>query len=168
MDKFSERHGFEPTDAEIKIRHQAPGELRSVIVDIGYEADLTPHSMRGIVCKVLRTTEDTSNWSAFPNVDREVRDHLASCEWYEVYDIIEAAYRSLLRGEEKNAEDQESSRAEYFSSELNKYFRKNGIGWQLIAGNIEVRGAESFESTLSTARESLKETRRDTAKSMRH
>lgn len=168
MDKFSERHGFEPTDAEIKIRHDAPGELRSVVVDIAYEAGLDPHSMRSIACKVLRTTEDSSNWSAFPNVDGEVRDHLASCEWYEVYDIIEAAYRNLLRGEEKNACAEESSRAEYFSTELNKYFRKKGIGWQSIAGNIEVRGAESFEAAVKTARESLKGTGRDTAASEIH
>jgi hypothetical protein len=32
MDKFSSRHGFESPDAEIKVRHESPSELRGIVV----------------------------------------------------------------------------------------------------------------------------------------
>ena len=95
MSRFSQRHGFEPDDAEISIRLDAPEELRGVLVDIAYESGLSPHEMRSLVCRVLRTREDAGNWSAFPNVDNELRGHVDSCEWYEVYDILEAIYEDI-------------------------------------------------------------------------
>lgn len=156
-EKFSSRYGFEPQDVEISVRHDAPEELRAIVVDIAYESGSTPHALRSIVCRVLRVKEDLSNWSAFPNVDGEVRDHLESCEWYEVYDLIEAIYRSLKLKEE------DSNRPEHFESELNKYFRKRGIGWQLKDGLVEIRGSESFESVVTKACEILSESGRGTA-----
>ena len=39
-EKFSSRHGFEPKQIEIKVRHDAPDELRAIVADLGYEADL--------------------------------------------------------------------------------------------------------------------------------
>lgn len=167
-DKFSSRHGFEPKDADIEIRHEAPVELRAIVADIAYEAGLSPHSLRGIVCKILRVREDPGNWSAFPNVDGEARGHLESCEWYEVYDIVEAIYSSLKSKDERRDWDEKGSGAEYFTEELNKYFRKRGIGWQLINGAIEIRGPESFELIVAAAREVLRDTGRDTAENEIH
>src|SRR5439155_8871530 len=46
MAMFSSRHGFEPQEAEIRVRNDAPYNLRGVVVDIAYEAGLDPHSMR--------------------------------------------------------------------------------------------------------------------------
>jgi AbiJ N-terminal domain 4 len=156
-EKFSSRYGFEPQDVEISVRHDAPEELRAVIVDIAYESGSTPHALRGIVCRVLRVKEDLSNWSPFPNLDGEVRNHLESCEWYEVYDLIEVIYRSLKLKEEGG------TRPEHFESEINKYFRKRGIGWQLKDGLVEVRGSDSFESVVAKACEVLSESGRGTA-----
>jgi hypothetical protein len=97
MTRFSERHGYQPDDAEITVRLDAPYELRGVIVDLAYESGLTPHQMRSLVCRLLRTRKDPNTWSAFPNVNNEVREHLDSCEWYEVYDILEATYERLAK-----------------------------------------------------------------------
>jgi hypothetical protein len=167
-ERFSARHGFEPKETEIKVRHDAPIELRAVIADLAYEAGLTPHALRSVVCKVLRVREDPGNWSAFPNVDMEARGHLESCDWYEVYDVVEALHERLRQEDEDSTWNRDQPRAEYFSVELNKYFWKRGIGWQLKDGIIEVRGTEAFETVISTSREALVETGRDTAQKEIH
>jgi hypothetical protein len=167
-ERFSSRHGFEPKEVEIKVRHEAPVELRAILVDLAYEAGLDPHSLRGIVCKVLRVREDPSNWSAFPNVDGEARNHLDSCEWYEVYDVIEAIHESLQRRDERSDWEKDETPAEYFDTELNKYFRKKGIGWQLKGGVVEVRGTELFETVISASRKVLAGTGRGTAEKEIH
>ena len=89
-DRFSSRHGYALPDAEISVRHDAPEELRSIIVDIAYEAGLQPKTLRTSVCRVLRVAPDPSNWSDFPNVDGELRDLLRSAEWFQIYDVVEA------------------------------------------------------------------------------
>lgn len=164
MNRFSKRLGFEPPQAEITVTRDAPHDLRGVVVDIAYEAGLGPHRLRSIVCQMLRVREDPSNWSAFPNVDYEVRGHVDSCEWYEVYEIIETIYGELLRGSRKYASVQDSElRPQYFADELNKYFLKKGIGWQLVEGEVRVRGEQDFEDTLTGATNALYESGRPTA-----
>lgn len=163
MDRFSSRHGFEAPDAEITVRQDAPEALREIVADIGYEAGLDPHRMRGLVCGLLRVPEDRGNWSAFPNVDGEVRGHLHSCQWYEVYDVVEAIYHCLAALDEREPWERGDSRAWYFATELNKYFRRRGIGWQLVEGQIQVRGPEAFEAGLKEAQEALAVADRSTA-----
>ena len=101
MPNFSERMGYQPDDAEITVRHEAPYDLRGVVVNEAHAAGLGPHGLRSIVCRVLQTREDPSNWSAYPNVDGEVRAHLDDCAWYEVYDIIEAIHEDLAHDRER-------------------------------------------------------------------
>lgn len=163
MNRFSERHGLEPPPAKITVTRDAPYEFRGIFVDLGYEAGFGPHQLRSIVCKMLRVREDPNNWSAFPNVDLEVRDHIDSCEWYEVYDIIEAIYNNLLRESRNYSSAQDTVRPQYFEDELNKYFLKKGIGWQLVEGEVRVRGEQSFEDTLSCATSALSDSGRPTA-----
>jgi AbiJ N-terminal domain 4 len=93
--RFSVRHGIAPQTPEIAIREDAPRELRGMVVDFAYECDLGPHDMRSIVCKVFMRRPDDDNWSPFPNVDWEVRKLLDECDWYEVYDIVEAIAKDL-------------------------------------------------------------------------
>ena len=59
--KFSERHGYQPPDAEITTRHSAPYDLRGVIVDLAYESGLSPKRRRSIVCRGLPTRENPNN-----------------------------------------------------------------------------------------------------------
>jgi len=160
MARFSEREGYAPPEAEITVRHDAPTELRGVVADIAYECGLGPHVLRSVVCRTLRRREDPNNWSPFPNVDGEVRGHLDSCEWYEVYDVIEAIHTRL------QTVPTEQSDVDYcanFEAEIDKYFRRRGIGWQMKGGAIEARGSEVFEHTLDEARRELADSNRATA-----
>jgi hypothetical protein len=88
--RFSERHGFSASAAEITIRQDAPHELRGVIVDLAYDSELTPHPLRRIVCRVPQTRPDENNWSAFPNVNRELRDLLSDGARQTVAEMSEA------------------------------------------------------------------------------
>ena len=164
MERFSTRHGFESPDPEITITRDAPRDLRDAVVSIAYEAGINPKWMRSIVCGLLRVREDPNNWSEFPNVDYEVREHIDNCEWFEVYDIIEACYESLLTASKDAFRHSASEvRPAFFFDELNRCFRKKGIGWQLIDGHLQVRGEEDFQTTVTTATTVLEETGRVTA-----
>lgn len=161
---FSRRHGFEPQDKEITIRHEAPHDLREAVVDIAYEAGLQPSDLRALICKQLRRHPDPSNWSEFPNVDDEVHELIASCEWYEVYDIIERISHALSQGSRRHGVDPALSlKTQSFTEEVNRFFRKRGIGWQLIEGEIQIRGPEAFEEPVRAARDTLTATGRTTA-----
>lgn len=151
MERFSKRYGHSAAHPEISVRHDAPEELRGVVVDIAYESSLSPKTVRSAVCRVLRRRTDPNNWSDFPNVDGEARDHVDSCEWYEVYDIIEALYDAAGRsgGYGRNAP------AEIFEEQINDYFARRGIGWQLIDGEIQTRGDEAFEQVVADAKTQL-------------
>jgi len=141
--RFSTRYGYDNATPEISIREDAPRELRSVIVDIAYEAGLAPGQLREVVCRVLRVESDPDNWSDFP-ITLEVKGELLRCEWFEVYDIIEEIPDAITDGTPTEFED-----------ELNKYFLRKGIGWQLIDGRVEVRGPEPFEIAVSGALDNL-------------
>lgn len=166
IERFSRRHAYSESEAEITIRHNAPDEMCSVVVEIAYESGLKPNHMRQIVCRVLRVAPDSSNWSDFPNVDNEVRGHLRDCEWYHVYDIIEEAYVTLsstLSGMLVRGGRGPVDAAQHFSTEINRYFKERGIGWQLVDGQIEVRGPASFEEVIHHAHDALDEVGRTTA-----
>lgn len=154
-DRFSKRQGYAAPAAEITVRHDAPDELRGVILDIAYEAGHDPHSARSTICRVLRRRENSNNWSAFPNVDNEARGLIDDCEWYEVYDVIEALY-------------EDATDKALFKAEINDYFRRRGIGCQLIDGEIETRGGEVFEQAIIEARKALSTTGKSTASKELH
>ncbi|VEN72763.1 conserved hypothetical protein [Candidatus Desulfarcum epimagneticum] len=152
-DSFSRRHGFHPEEKEIKIRNDASRSMRGVIVDIAYDKGFSPKTLRPVVCRALRKRPDINNaWSEYPNIDEEIRNLLDECEWYKIYDVIEEIYKSAS-----------SAQAPDFETEINSYFREEGIGWQLISGKIEVRGEEGFELGSKRAQESLKQSGLQTA-----
>ena len=120
--------------------------------------------MRAIVCSTLRVRENPGNWSAYPNVDGEVREHLDSCEWYQVYDIIEGTYRELVASlRSGTGSGERPARPEHFEHELNGVFRRDGIGWQLADGQVQVRGTEAFEDTVRQANAALADSGRTTS-----
>ena len=160
-ERFSARHGIEPDEAEITVREDAPAEFRGAFVQIAYESGLSPTQLRGIVCGVLRAEPDSLNWSDFPNVDEEVRQRVGECAWFEVYDSVEAVDQALRSGRPGSGL---TPRPDIFDREINKCFRKAGIGWQLADGRIEVRGAETFNRPVADAVERLKAAGLHTAK----
>jgi hypothetical protein len=88
-----------------------------------------------------------------------VRELVDRCEWFEVYDIIEAIYAELSLRRGASIADIASFQHEnqMFANDINNYFRRRGIGWQLSEGRIEVRGAESFEVAVRPTVERLQQ-----------
>ena len=62
------------------------------------------------------------------------------CEWFRVYDIIEALHATFSKNDGNN--DQQD--ALHFADELNGFFIEEGIGWQLVDGQIKARGTEAL------------------------
>ncbi|MCY4474561.1 MAG: hypothetical protein OXC83_03905 [Chloroflexi bacterium] len=149
-ERFSQRHGYGDTAKDIVVRLDAPQELREAVIAIGYETCKDdPKWMRGVVCRALRKLPNPGNWST-DAIREEIYDELGYCEWYEVYDIIEAIEKEARGG---MPQDQPTK----FATELNRYFVNHGIGWQLRDGEIYARGDDATEFT----RQSLDETLRD-------
>ncbi|MNM42304.1 hypothetical protein D3C81_531370 [compost metagenome] len=144
---FSKRHGYATSqEAEITVREDAPEELRGLIPQLAYECGLGPSALRDIVCRALRKQPDRNNWSEYPNVANEVEDLLLDCKWYKVYDIVERIMDNL--GNHNFRLDN----YDHFQNELNEFFVESGIGWQVVEGQIQMRGPESFETVLKNAK----------------
>lgn len=118
-----------------------------------YDLNKNPSDLRSITTRVLKIPLDSNNWSEFPNIDYEVGQHLDSCDWYLVYDIIEVIIQKL-NPQEKTA----------FSNEINEYFIANGIGWKIVNGQIETRGDEVFETAVKSVVSVLETAKLETAK----
>jgi hypothetical protein len=157
---FSERHGYKGAEPEITIREDAPDDLRYAIAEIARRAGMEPRDIRDVVCGVLFVRPDPNNWSPYPNVWNEVQRLLADCEWFNVYDIAEALWRSLYPGDPKRSQ---------FQDELNRFFRERGIGWELKdPEGIVYRGSEAFTAVTKQAVQVLAATGRTTASTEIH
>jgi AbiJ N-terminal domain 4 len=142
---FSRRNGFKQLHPiPISIRTDAPDEIREVIVVLAYEYGFSPKPLREVVCRALRKLPDKSNWTEYPNINNEIQLLISSCDWYRVYDVIEAIANKMR-------DEPFSFEYEKFEAELNDYFAENGVGWQLCAGKIEVRGDAVFENATHQA-----------------
>jgi hypothetical protein len=151
MDSFSKRNNYSSPEKAITIREDAPKELREYLVQTLYILGYIPSTLRKIFCQVLRKAPDDNSWTEFPNVDYEVRQLVDNCEWYKVYDIIEAVYSKL-------------DKRDAFSTEINDYFKENGIGWKLENGLILFRGDEAFESEIHNSAVVMAESNLQTAR----
>jgi hypothetical protein len=159
---FSRRYGHGPEEREISIRDDAPYEVRAAILKIAEgDLDLDPSLLRDVLCTVLRTLPDRSNWSSYPNIWEECQRLIEQCPWYKVYDFVEALYRQL-------AESTDPSRAEKWEQLINGYFVEAGVGWRLVDGQLESRGPETFETAVDTARTSLEDAGLRTARQEIH
>ncbi|MBB4616751.1 AbiJ-NTD4 domain-containing protein [Sphingomonas abaci] len=93
---FSERHGFQGAEMEIRIREDAPEEIRAGIVMLGYAAGLGQDSMRAAICEVLLKRPDPNNWSG-SNVENEVDGLVDDAPWFKIYDIAERIHAEIAR-----------------------------------------------------------------------
>lgn len=161
MKRFSRRMGFNEINiTDITVRHEAPSELREVVISIAYEIGFSPSPLRKLICRVLRKLPDPGNWSEYPNIADEVVQLIYGCEWYEVYDVIEEIYKVLEKRQESASSYDEIEPKEYFAEEINRYFLKAGIGWKLSEGEIQIRGTEIFEETIKNTTKILLQTER--------
>jgi len=138
---FSERHGFHGPEAEIRIREDAPEEVRAAVVMLGYATGMRPGGMRDLICEVLLKRPDPNNWSA-GNIEHEVHQLVDDAPWYKVYDIAERIHAEIAR------DDFTGAKAAEFARRLTQLFRELGVGWQMEGGRIVFRGSEAF--TLAT------------------
>lgn len=152
---FSDRHGYRGPEPEITIREDAPDFLRFQVASIARSCGLSPSAIRSIVCDILLEVPDSRNWSEYPNIWEEVLGLLRDCEWYKVYDVAEALWRSFEYRPDEQAR---------FEEDLNRVFREKGIGWQLKdPDGIVFRGDPSFAIATEHAVDAFAQTGRYTA-----
>lgn len=144
---FSKRRGYVGQAKDIAIREVAPENLRYIVLESARELEWAPSSLREVLCRVLREVPDKNNWSEFPNIWGEVQDLLYRCEWFKVYDFIEALHARFVKNDRENHQQD----APRFADSINEFFIEKGIGWQLVQGQIATRGDEAFEETVTTA-----------------
>jgi AbiJ-like protein len=101
---------------------------------------------------MLRTTPDPSNWSEYPNIWEEVQSLIRGSEWFKVYDFVEALQANFAQRGDNS-----------FADAVNEFFADEGIGWQLIDGQIITRGPEAFETIVTEATAALETSKRPTA-----
>jgi hypothetical protein len=160
---FSKRNRLN-APKEITIREDAPESLRYFALDTVRELGYGPSALRYIMCRVLRTRPDPSNWSEYPNVWGEVQDLMYGCDWFNVYDAIEALHASFAEDDQKNG----TENAQHFDEAMNGFFVDEGIGWQLNGGQILTRGTEAFETIVKDATAAVEASERQTASQHLH
>jgi len=138
MDTFSKRNNYSTPQKPIAIREDAPQGLREFIVQTLYAFGYPPSYLRKLFCRILRKSPDLDNWSEYPNIEYEVQQLIEECDWFKVYDIIEAVYSQIDKRND-------------FENEVNDYFKESGIGWKLENGTVLFRGDESFENDIQNA-----------------
>jgi len=156
---FSMRNRYSQSPKKISIREDAPQNLRYFILETAHDLGWGPSSMRDVLCRVLHTPPDPSNWSEYPNIEGEVQTLTYGAPWYAVYDVIVQLQAGMLKSDLRNG----TNKAETFTDELNEFFIEEGIGWKLAGGEIVVRGTEAFELIVSDATDRLDCTNRPTA-----
>lgn len=156
---FSDRYGYHTDDVavEITVREDAPRGLRSAIPQIARQCDMSFTTMREVICQILLVEPDPSNWSEIPNVRDEVNNRIGTCPWFKVYDIAEALHDEIYpRYKQK------------FSDRLNQFLRTNGIGWEMLEGQIMYRGSDVFTKSTQRAVTVLRQSNRPRAASEIH
>jgi AbiJ N-terminal domain 4 len=154
-ESFSRRNRYSGGPKEITVREDAPEGLRIAVFETVHKLGWKPSVLRNAICAVLRVRPDPDNWSEYPNIWGEVKDLMYGCDWFKVYDIIEALYHELAEYDRQDALR--------FADEINAVFVEDGIGWQLLDGKVITRGPEAFEATVREASKVLNDTGRSTA-----
>lgn len=147
---FSDRFGYHAPEAEITIREDAPTPVRDGILMAGYAADLSPDTMRDVLCQVLLLRPDQNNWSR-PNIEREVLELIDEAPWHRIYDFGERLYAEI--GKRNFSGAQQAS----FEAQLNRLFRERGVGWEMKQGTLVARGSEAFALATGQATEVMRQ-----------
>lgn len=158
---FSKRYGYEGRAKETSIWEDASENLRHCVLETAHDLGLAPSDIREVVCSVLQQRPNRRNWSEYPNVWEEAQKDVYGCQWFQVYDIIERIWSRFRRADDHSVWDEEKAPA--FRQAINDFFLTNGIGWQLVRGEIVMRGADGFEAAVKTAQATLEESGRPSA-----
>jgi len=156
---FSKRNRFSEAAKQITIREDAPENLRYFMLETAVQLGWGPSLLRDTVCRVLRTPPNSGNWSEYPNIWSEVEGLVYRCDWFKVYDIIESLLTRMAKHDRENL----GTDATQFTGALNEFFMEEGIGWQIVNGQIVTRGTEAFEAVVAEATAALELSERPTA-----
>src|SRR5713101_8142034 len=96
---FSKRNCYVGPAKEITVREDAPENLRYFLLEVATDLGWGPSSLRDVLCRVLHTPPDPSNWSEYPNIWGEVQTLMDGCEWYRVYDFVEQLHARMAKGD---------------------------------------------------------------------
>lgn len=146
---FSSRFSVRPPAPTPTIRTEAPPGLRTAIVSITTrQCGMTLEALRSLICDfTFREPEEQLNWSAGP-VRTEIRDILDELDWWAVYDFIEVVYHHLSDAAVQRSNPVPDA-AQVFESLMNEAMSRFGIAWQIVNGDIQVRGDEPFETSVA-------------------
>ena len=145
---FSKRNNF-ASAPPITVRADAPYGLRFAAIQNAYDCGLSYDQIRSVVCRVLLTAPDTSNWSEIPNIRDEVIHDIHQCVWYKVYDVAEALLSFIEDTHRYDA-------AERYAGVMNAFFVDSGIGWQFAPNEgIIFRGDETLQVATDEAAKTL-------------
>ena len=178
---------------EISIREEAPLELRRAVVELAVRAGLNPDEL---LTQAIYQEPEERPWvpptlaTAATGGSQAVALERVIERWerFRVYDFVEVIYTKLRNRAEvasRQAEQESLQQASInfeeefgypppdgreadFERELNEYFVHAGVGWQLVDGQIQMRGPEAFEAVVHTAIEELQSSERLTARGEIH
>ena len=137
----------EPSDQTVIVRGEAPDHLRKYVQFLFEHFNVSFSTATRLMAAVFESP-------VHDFIDRRkhredaIQHALAICEWEEIYLLIQVIYDHVL-GLNNLFRDEEG--AERYSRMVNEYFRRHGIGYQLVGGNVEHRGDEDFEETFAGA-----------------
>jgi AbiJ N-terminal domain 4 len=157
---FSKRHGYFGQPKEITVREDAPKDLRFAFLETtreiarAYQGQYPDTEIRDVVAKTLGKWLDPAVWH-YEEAWKQVEGAVYNCEWFRVYDLIESVQGYFERTTPRAAEE--------FAERINDLFATQGIGWQIVNGEIVTRGDEVFERTVMTGAAALKEDAKPTA-----
>ena len=90
-DLFSQRVALAGPPVGILLREEVPKSFRMFLTDLPIAGvGVSNEDMRTVVCKILQVWPDDN---ASPYYDSQ--QHIRSCDWFRIYDIIEALYAAL-------------------------------------------------------------------------
>jgi len=149
-DSFSKRLGLSPPAAKVAIVNDAPQHVREAILMIAEgDLDISPGTIRSILCTLLRKLPNRDNWSVYPNVWDECQQLMTNeAPWYTVYDFVEAVHSELIK-------NHDVARANQWSEAINSHFEQAGVAWRLVGGVLERRTAGGAEFAVDSARVAL-------------
>jgi hypothetical protein len=150
---FSARfgHRLDP----VPIYEDAPFALRNVVVHVARsELKLIDGQIAAVVRKVLGFAP-AGGWDEIqPDVDLERL--LRDCDWWSVYDILEALYNYSAR-------NFPAAWAGNFQTSVNEECDRLGIGYEMLDGRFRVRSAQPAQVLFDSAAVSLREAGKLTA-----
>jgi hypothetical protein len=153
---FSQRHSLAGPPVGVLLRDEVPPGFRMFLIDLPYksESDFDLFEMQAVICRVLLVFPRPNGTPSY-----DCKKHIKECEWFYIFDIIEGLYKSVY---EKTCHHNPGAQ-HAFTEGVNKALIENNIGWQLVNGQIVVRGDEPFEATLKTAVSALEGDAKPTA-----